>query len=422
MDEFQIQNKKLLHYSGSDPIVEIPDGIVTIAEGCFCDCTAMQKVIIPNSVRYIEDHAFENCTDLKEIQLPHTITSIGKYAFSGCISLENRIKLLPAVSYLGDYAFLNCEKIPYVLIYGSINIGEGVFMGCKSLTHVTAYGEVTYSSTSAFEGCDQFRDRPIVLDEFIIKQSFGDANYRAVKYTGKGTVVSIPDGIVRLEDGLFENQTGITEVYIPDSVKHIGCSVFKNCRKLTHLELPTSIETIGSYAFWGCISLNPKVCVPASVLRRQLPEAFEGCPVLERTIYEILNPSFSEETYPYAHRTLSVEYSRKNQCWGTTELQIVIQKKATGIFVGRSTDNCLFSISSDEFENVLRTLFDCVRVSKWDAFYLCPSVLDSYNWELTIRFDHGEDIHSQGYARMAPKQDILERCLQNVADRSNCKP
>ena len=54
--------------------------------------------------------------------------------------------------------------------------------------------------------------------------------------------IMIPDGIVAIEDGAFENCSNLTKVSLPDSLEHAG-NLFAGCDALTILQLDVSGET-----------------------------------------------------------------------------------------------------------------------------------------------------------------------------------
>ena len=47
------------------------------------------KVSIPEGVTSIGEYAFQNCTGLTSIEIPSSVASIGSYAFNGCTGLTN---------------------------------------------------------------------------------------------------------------------------------------------------------------------------------------------------------------------------------------------------------------------------------------------------------------------------------------------
>jgi hypothetical protein len=68
-------------------------------------------VKIPDGVTSIGDEAFRDCSSLYNITLPDGLTSIGDYAFYNCLSLTNSIILSENVTSIGDFAFGNCKSL-----------------------------------------------------------------------------------------------------------------------------------------------------------------------------------------------------------------------------------------------------------------------------------------------------------------------
>ena len=88
--------------------VTIPEGVTTIGEGAFANCTSLESIILPEGVTTIEESAFEGCNSLESITLPEGVTTIGEGAFSSCTSLEsitlNSNLLSFSLSVFGDSA------------------------------------------------------------------------------------------------------------------------------------------------------------------------------------------------------------------------------------------------------------------------------------------------------------------------------
>jgi hypothetical protein len=61
--------------------VTVPDGVTSIGDYAFFDCTSLSSVTIPNSVTSIGWYAFCDCTSLTSVTIPDSVTSIGPSAF-----------------------------------------------------------------------------------------------------------------------------------------------------------------------------------------------------------------------------------------------------------------------------------------------------------------------------------------------------
>ena len=110
--------------------------------------------------------------------------------------------------------------------------------------------------------------------------------------------VTLPDGLIRIEDYAFENCYSIKDISIPETVTHIGKGAFSHCRELEQIVIPNSITelsdrifyrsvglekvvlpetltSIGEYAFSTCVKL-PELVIPDSV-KEIHQRAFEFC-------------------------------------------------------------------------------------------------------------------------------------------------
>ena len=46
---------------------QMPDSVVSIGEGAFCDCSGLTSITIPNDIINIDDYAFKGCIGLTSI-------------------------------------------------------------------------------------------------------------------------------------------------------------------------------------------------------------------------------------------------------------------------------------------------------------------------------------------------------------------
>ena len=87
--------------------------------------------------------------------------------------------------------------------------------------------------------------------------------------------VNIPDSLVQISAGAFEDCHQLVRVAIPESVTAIGEFAFAGCSSLARTTIPKSVTAMGRGAFAGCSSLE-NITIPESVMAIG-ESAFEGC-------------------------------------------------------------------------------------------------------------------------------------------------
>ncbi len=81
-------------YIGGQKLTEmtsivIPDGVTSIGDNAFYNCSSLTSVTIGDGVTSISYQAFIGCSSLTSITIPDSVTSISNSAFSGCSSLTD---------------------------------------------------------------------------------------------------------------------------------------------------------------------------------------------------------------------------------------------------------------------------------------------------------------------------------------------
>ena len=143
---------------------------------------------IPNGVKSIEDFAFIDCTGLTSITIPDSVTKIGWYSFYDCSNLTS-LTIPSGVTKMDGTSFGACTGLK------SIQVAQGN----KSFTSVDG-----------------------VLFSYNMKALF---HYPAAK---QQTSYVIPNGVTTLEYCAFYG-SGLTSITIPSSVTSVGFETFSKC-------------------------------------------------------------------------------------------------------------------------------------------------------------------------------------------------
>ena len=143
-------------YRGQICTLNIGEGVASIGDCAFYDCTPLQSVTIPSSVTSIGYAAFDWCTSLQSVDFGNDsmLEYIGNYAFYDCTSLQS-VTIPDSVTYIGDAAFSNCDSLRSV-DFSDDSMLEYIeyqaFAWCTSLQSVTIPDSVIYVGDEAFYG------------------------------------------------------------------------------------------------------------------------------------------------------------------------------------------------------------------------------------------------------------------------------
>ena len=179
----------------------------------------IKSVVIENGVTSIGDTAFPECTNLTGVTIPESVTDIGEDIFSGCSSLTS-------------------VTIPE----GVTRINTNVFSGCSSLTSVTIPNSVTSIESGAFEGCTGLTSIAIPEGVTVI------GGYAFSGCTGL-TSITIPDSMIAVAPNAFNHCSSLTEVVLGEALTTIEYNTFSNCTALQNIVIPENISNIKENAF-----------------------------------------------------------------------------------------------------------------------------------------------------------------------------
>lgn len=197
--------------------VTLKNGVRSIGEDAFRDCSSLEGVIFENTVlEKISDGAFWGCSALSSIALPDSVTEIERNAFFET-GLRN-IQLPEKLTLIGGGAFCNCKNLKQVQLPPQLKeLGDGAFFNCENLTQIQLPAQLNKLGTDAFRNCTS-------LDK-----------------------IDIPAGLKQIESATFRN-TGLTSVTLHEGLTKIEDWAFHDCLKLKKIRIPKSVTDIGGLA------------------------------------------------------------------------------------------------------------------------------------------------------------------------------
>ena len=285
--------------------IVISEGVTSIGECAFEECTNVTSISIPDSVRELNAYCFLACKSMKSITIPQSVTRIADGVFVACEKLtdiyyggtdaswkhitsrnaglgdnvtihstgvftgkcgdnltwtidNNEVLTISGTGRIPDYNdpssggnntapwYGYAYQIKKVVLGSGVqNIGNDAFADCYGMTDITIPDGVTSIGDSAFDGCS-------ALTEISIPGTVSSIGDSAFYGCSALTEISIPGTVSSIGDSVFSGCSALTEISIPDTVSSIGDSAFSRCSALTEISIPSTVSSIGSYAFSGC--------------------------------------------------------------------------------------------------------------------------------------------------------------------------
>ena len=378
--------------------VVMQQGVTSIGDHAFWDCSGLTSVTIPDGVTSIGGDAFSGCAALTSVTIPGSVTNVGQDAFDNCSSLTD----IYYGGYGTDWQKLDVSIPTSATVHFKDNIYGKGDCGINVTWELTGDGTLIISGTGRISNYSHDNNAPwyscrAYIKRVVIQQGVRAIGDRAFWDCSGLTSVTIPDGVTSIGDYAFAYCVSLTSATIPEGVTSIGWSAFESCTALTFMTIPEGVTSIGNSAFSGCSGLT-SVTIPDSVTSIG-DYAFAYCVSLtSATIPEGVTSigwSAFESCTALTFMTIpegvtSIGNSAFSGCSGLTSVTIPSSVTSIGWSAFKNCTALTFMtipesvtyISGEVFSNCVRlarvTIPKSVTEISSKAFYYCDSLTDVY--------------------------------------------
>lgn len=182
------------------------ENLISIGKYAFGGCANLKSINLSN-LESVNDAAFYGCSALTDINSSlATLSAIPASLFNGCMNLQANIKLPETI---GDAAFNNCRKIEIDIseFEKVTSIGQFAFLQCQKIT-----GELRLKNI-----------------ETLGTQAFVKTNISSVDMTGAP--------LTKIGDYCFNGCTNLKKVTISSEVTEICQGAFNGCENISEIHI-----------------------------------------------------------------------------------------------------------------------------------------------------------------------------------------
>lgn len=258
-------NSYALMYCSNLKSITMSNSVYVIDSYAFAE-TGLEYIVIPWDVVFSEysRRIFSNSYNLQGISFSYfpdeVNVGLGMYFCEGCCSLKH-ITIPHSCSYIDSYTFTQCRNLAYVVLPDSVTtISTYMFSYCYSLKHIITHNLSINTIPSGF--CREGKS----LKSFVIPDSTLTLSSYAFTYN-KFTHVTIPEGVVTIQNNAFESSNYLVYVSIPSTVTNIQAYSFGYCYTMQEIHFKgTTPPTISNSNAFTNLNTKCKIYVPTGSL------------------------------------------------------------------------------------------------------------------------------------------------------------
>ncbi|MBP3529973.1 MAG: leucine-rich repeat domain-containing protein [Thermoguttaceae bacterium] len=240
---------KTIEVEEGNPSVKVVDGALLSADGTTLwrlpPGLKLKSYKVPDGVQVIERAALGGNATLEEIELPESLTTIKHNAFYRCSPLK-KIRIPAKVVDFNVAAFTLCDSL------------ESFEVAPENPKFKSENGALLSKDGKLFYKLIAVERDPSAAPYVLEPMEDGEERREIPAY--KNPIYRVPDGVVSIEYGAFNDERGIrnafTEIVLPDSVANIARAAFQDCRRLETARISANVSKIEPSAFLRCYALK----------------------------------------------------------------------------------------------------------------------------------------------------------------------
>lgn len=205
--------------------IELGEGITSISEYAFENCSNFSKLIIPESVISIGEYAFSGCSGIAELSLGNELQTIGDYAFNGCTGIE-KVDLHDNITSIGENTFKGCSGMKEFYVSENLeNFGANYISDFVNLEKLYVDNDQADCYTDDNGG--------------LIKRTSRNSSYARtlVFYPANAPYESyaIPENVYYISSNAFNGNKNLKTIYVSKNLKYVNDSALADCTGITDI-------------------------------------------------------------------------------------------------------------------------------------------------------------------------------------------